>query len=197
MKYFIKKSSKALYNVSRVIDFPGEGKIYCLQHRFEKVFIREADLKKQFMPYHRNIKAESQTVDYYNELINIKDKLIERINKINQAIKYTNARLSGLDTNSPEGEKLDQSLTKYEDDLKYFQDVLEDVKDKIVDFQALQSRVTLERQIDLNQLYNDLGVDPSTLEEEKVELIPEDSSAVEPKSTEEVAIETAEEPEVE
>lgn len=175
MKYFWKKGSKTLFKVEDVVDFPGEGKIYCLSGNYRKLFVREADLKEQFIPYKKVIRAESQTVDYYKELINIKDKLIERINKINQAIKYTNARLSGLDANSPEGEKLDVSLTKYEDDLKYFQDVLEDVKDKIVDFQALQSRVSLERQIDLNQLYNDLGVDPTTLQEEDVEIINETS----------------------
>lgn len=171
MKCFQKKGSKLLYKLEKVVNFPNEGRIFCLNCNEHKLFVREADLKKQFTP--RIVRAESQTVDYYKELINIKDKLIERINKINQAIKYTNARLSGLDSNSPEGEKLEISLNKYEDDLKYFQDVLEDVKDKIVDFQALQSRVSLERQIDLNQLYNDIGVDPSTLQEEEVEIIPD------------------------
>lgn len=185
MNFFINKKNARIYKVASIIDFPGEGKIYSLKNKKEDLLIREAELKKNYIPYinQKLIKAESQTVDYYKELINIKDKLIERINKINQAIKYTNARLSGLDKNSPEGAKLDQSLKKYEDDLKYYQDVLEDTKDKIVDFQALQSRVTLERQIDLTTLYNDLGIDPETLKEEQVELIEES-----PKQTKEVDV---------
>lgn len=189
MKYFVKKNTKRLYKVASIINFPSEEKIYCLENKIENLFIRESKLKKDFAPYidAKIIKAESQTVDYYKELINIKDKLIERINKINQAIKYTNARLSGLDKNSPEGSKLDQSLSKYEEDLKYYQDVLEDAKDKIVDFQALQSRVTLERQIDLTTLYNDLGIDPEQLKEEKVELIKDDKSNQEIEESKELA----------
>lgn len=174
-KYFVNKKNAGIFRVASIVNFPGEEKIYFLKSKKEDLFIRESELKNKFTPYvdAKTVKAESQTVDYYNELINIKDKLIERINKINQAIKYTNARIASVDKNSPEGAKLQESLDKYNDDLKYYQDILEDVKDKIVDFQALQSRVTLERQIDLTTFYNELGINPDELKEEKVEIVKE------------------------
>ena len=108
--------------------------------------------------------AESKTVNYYNELNTLKEKVLERIGKINELISYTDVRLNSIDSKSQEGMKLQQSLDKYEADKKYFNDILEVIKDKIVDFQAIQSRVNLEREIDLSELYSQLGIDLNKLQ---------------------------------
>ena len=56
---------------------------------------------------------------------------------------------------------------------------MENVKDKIVDFTSLQSRVSLEREIDLQELYSAIGVSPEKLEQKDVELFKEETPSSE------------------
>ena len=116
------------------------------------------------------VQASNQSVDYFKELDNIKDKVLERINKINDVLRWTDARKNSLDKSTPEYQKIEADEQKYKEDLKYYQKVLETVKDKIVDFQSLQSRVSLEREIDLNELYNSIGLSPEKLEQQQVDV---------------------------
>ena len=127
-----------------------------------------------------------KAVDYFAELDLIKDKVVERINKINEVLRWVEARLSLLGKDSPEYQKLEQDEEKYKQDLKYYQKVLETVKDKIVDFQSLQSRVNLERQIDLQELYNSIGLAPEKLEKQDVQITTETPSKVTEKEVTEV-----------
>ena len=101
---------------------------------------------------------------------------MERINKINEVLRWTDARKNTLDKSTPEYQKIDSDEQKYKEDLKYYQKVLETVKDKIVDFQSLQSRVSLERQIGLNELYNSIGLSPEKLEQKEVDVFAETPS---------------------
>lgn len=180
-KIVVEKSTKSPFIVTSSFKFPGEGKMFCLENKYDKMFVKEAELKQKF------VLASSPTADYFSELNKIKDSVLERVNEINQAIRYTEARISGLDKATPEYEKVSADLEKYEQDLKYFQDILEDVKDKIVDFQSLQSRITQERDIDLQQLYSEIGLNPDTVEhKEEVELVSDNSSPEETETDVEV-----------
>jgi hypothetical protein len=117
-----------------------------------------------------------KAVDYFEELDLIKDKVLERVNKINEVLRWTDARKSLLSKDSPEYQKIDADEQKYKDDLKYYQKVLDNVKDKIVDFQSLQSRVNLEREIDLQELYSQIGLAPEKIEEKDVQITTESPS---------------------
>ena len=178
------------YIISKVINFPGSEKIYCLENEKEKLFIKASQLKKKY----KKVKSAIETVDYYQELSNIKDKVMERINKINDVLRWSEARINGLEKGTPEYEKIQQDIDKYTEDDKYWKKVLEDVTDKIVEFQTLQSRVTLERQISLQELYNSLGLSQDELNDKindkEVQLIKEDENS--PDSSED---ETPSEPE--
>lgn len=183
MKIVIERKTKNPFIVTSSFKFPGEGKMYCLESKSKKFFIKEADLKKKF------VLASSPTADYYSELTNIKESVLKRVNEINQAIRYTEARLVGLDKSTPEYEKLSSDLEKYQQDQKYYQDILEEVKDKIVDFQSLQSRITQERDIDLQTLYAEIGLDPTSVKQQDVELVSETSPSTSELDNEEVMME--------
>lgn len=165
----IRKSDNAKYIVASIIKSLDE-KFYKLESKDGKKFlISEKDINKNF----NKVEASEQAVDYFKELDVIKDKVLERINKINDVLRWTDVRKSTLDSSSEEYLKIEQDEVKYKEDLKYYQKVLETVKDKIVDFQSLQSRISLERQIDLNELYNSIGISPEKLEQEEVEIFSE------------------------
>lgn len=164
-KIVLKKENKTPFIITSSFKFPGEGRMYCLENNANKIFVKEAELKKKF------VLANSPTADYYSELSKIKESVLARINDINQAIRYTEAKIAGMDKNTPEYDKIKTDLDKYQQDLKYYQDILEDVKDKIVDFQSLQSRITQERDIDLQTLYSEIGLDPQTIKQQEVELV--------------------------
>ena len=166
------KESKQKFIVASIIKVPGQQNLFKLEDTDgESLLVDEDSINKFFIKSNES----SQPVDYFKELNNIKDKLLERIDKINQVIKWIEARKSTLDSSSPEYEKLDKDEEKYKQDLKYFQKVLENVKDKIVDFTSLQSRVSLEREIDLQELYSACGISPEKLEQEDVQLIKEET----------------------
>lgn len=170
-----KKTNKK-FIVSSVINVPNGENLYRLEDSDKNIsLVPETNINKFF------IKSEqsSQPVDYFKELENIKDKVMERIDKINQAIRWIDARSNGLDSSTPEAQKLEQDNEKYKQDLKYYQKVLENVKDKIVDFTSLQSRVSLEREIDLQELYSAIGLSSEKLEQEDVQLFKEETPSSE------------------
>lgn len=177
------KESNLKYIVASIIKVPGHENLFKLEDEAgETCLVNEDTINKFF------IKSSETTepVDYFKELDNIKNKVLERVDKINQAIRWLEARKNGLDSSTPEYEKLEQDEEKYKQDLKYFQKVLENVKDKIVDFTSLQSRVSLEREIDLQELYSAIGVSPEKLEQEDVQLIKEETPSSEIVEKEEI-----------
>ena len=177
------KASNLKYIVASVIKVPGQKNLYKLEDSLgETCLVNEDTINKFFIKSNES----SKPVDYFKELDNIKDKVLERVDKINQAIRWLEARKNTLDSSTPEYEKLEQQEEKYKQDLKYFQKVLENVKDKIVDFTSLQSRVSLERQIDLQELYSAIGVSPEKLQQEDVQLIKEETPT---ETTEEISVE--------
>ena len=162
------------YIVAKIVKVPGQEDVYKLEDRFSKTSLVPANIiNREFI-----IKsAESgKAVDYFAELDLIKDKVVERVNKINEVLRWTGSRKSLLDKETPEYQKIEADEEKYKDDLKYYQKVLETVKDKIVDFQSLQSRVNLEREIDLQELYNSIGLSPEKLEKKDVQIVTEPPS---------------------
>ena len=166
----IDKTTHKKYIVASIIKVPYQGNLYKIEddNGFVKL-VAEAKINKNFI---KKVKSEHlSSVDYFSELDNIKDKVLERVNKIQEVLRWVEARKNLLDKQSPEYEKLDQDEVKYKEDLKYFQKVLDTVKDKIVDFQSLQSRVNLEREIDLQELYAQIGLSPEKLEKKDVEII--------------------------
>lgn len=170
------KQTNKKFIVSSIINVPNGENLYKLEDENKNTqLVSETNINKFF------IKSEqsSQPVDYFKELENIKDKVMERIDKINQAIRWIEARKGGLDSSTPEAQKLEQDEDKYKQDLKYFQKVLESVKDKIVDFTSLQSRVSLEREIDLQELYSAIGLSSEKLEQKDVQLFKEETPSSE------------------
>lgn len=166
----IDKITHKKYIVASIIKVPYQGNLYKIEddNGFVKL-VAEAKINKNFI---KKVKSEHlSSVDYFSELDNIKDKVLERVNKIQEVLRWVEARKNLLDKQSPEYEKLDQDEVKYKEDLKYFQKILDTVKDKIVDFQSLQSRVNLEREIDLQELYAQIGLSPEKLEKKDVEII--------------------------
>lgn len=175
------KESNKKFIVSSIINVPNGENLYKLEDENRNIsLVSETNVNKFF------IKSEktSQPVDYFKELENIKDKVMERIDKINQVLRWTEARKGTLDSSTPEYQKIEQDEEKYKQDLKYYQKVLENVKDKIVDFTSLQSRVSLEREIDLQELYSAIGLSSEKLEQEEVQLFKEETP-----SSEEVEVE--------
>lgn len=170
------KTSNKKFIVARVIDAPNNLKLYKLEdENSNTLLVPETHVNKFFI----KSRESSEPVDYFKELSNIKDKVLERVDKINQVLRWIEARKSNLDNSTPEYEKLEKDEEKYRNDLKYFQKVLENVKDKIVDFTSLQSRVSLEREIDLQELYSAIGVSPEKLEQKDVELFKEETPSSE------------------
>ena len=180
----IDKKTKAKFIISSVINVPEQETLYKLEDKEGKTtLIKESVLNNLFIKQ----SAESgKAVDYFAELDLIKDKVVERVNKINEVLRWVESRKSLLGKDSPEYQKLEADEEKYKQDLKYYQKVLENVKDKIVDFQSLQSRVNLERQIDLQELYSSIGLAPEKLEEKEVQITTESPSEVSEKEVQEV-----------
>ena len=170
----VHKKSNTKYIIASIIRVPESETLYKLEDKHGKSkLIKQSILDKYF------IKKSTETgkaVDYFSELDLIKDKVVERVNKINEVLRWVESRKSLLGKDSPEYQKLEQDEEKYKQDLKYYQKVLETVKDKIVDFQSLQSRVNLERQIDLQELYNSIGLSPEKLEKQDVQITTETPS---------------------
>lgn len=180
------KESKQKFIVASIIKVPGQQNLFKLEDSDgESLLVDEGSINKFFIKSNES----SQPVDYFKELNNIKDKILERVDKINQVIRWIEARKGNLDSSTPEYEKLDKDEEKYKQDLKYFQKVLENVKDKIVDFTSLQSRVSLEREIDLQELYSAIGVSPEKLEQEDVQLIKEETPSSEKVETKKIEVE--------
>lgn len=174
--------------VASIIKVPGDENLYKLEtiDGSTKGLIKESIINTYF---ERQSAEHGKAVDYFAELDLIKDKVIERINKINEVLRWTESRKSLLEKETPEYQKIEQDELKYKEDLKYYQKVLESVKDKIVDFQSLQSRVNLEREIDLQELYNSIGLSPEKLEKKDVQITtetPSEKSEVEVSETEEI-----------
>lgn len=181
------KTTGTRYIVASIIKVPEAETLYKLEDNNGKTqLVDETSINKNFVKY----SAESgKAVDYFAELDLIKDKVVERVNKINEVLRWTDSRKSLLDKQTPEYQKIEADEQKYKDDLKYYQKVLETVKDKIVDFQSLQSRVNLEREIDLQELYNSIGLSPEKLEKKDVQITtetPTEESEIDVQKTEEV-----------
>lgn len=174
------------YIVSKIINLENEQYYKLEDNNGETKLINSSVINSNF----NKILAKSQAVDYFKELDLIKDKVLQRVNKINEVLRWTDARKNTLDSNSPEYQKIEKDQIKYKEDLKYYQKVLETVKDKIVDFQSLQSRISLERQIDLNELYNSIGLSPEKLEQKQVDVFA-DSPTLEENNIEEESQEQA------
>ena len=180
----IDKKTKAKFIISSVINVPEQETLYKLEDKEGKTaLIKESVLNNLFI---KQSSESGKAVDYFAELDLIKDKVVERVNKINEVLRWVESRKSLLGKDSPEYQKLEADEEKYKQDLKYYQKVLENVKDKIVDFQSLQSRVNLERQIDLQELYSSIGLAPEKLEEKEVQITTESPSKVSEKEVEEV-----------
>lgn len=170
----VRDNYNQLYNVEIIIDNNTNNKFYRVANQSDDRIVTQKEFNENFHKV-----AESKTVNYYNELNTLKDKVVERIGKINERINYVDIRLGSIDKKSQEGMKLQEQLDRYEEDKKYYNDILENIKDKIVDFQSIQSRVNIEREIDLAEIYSQLGIDLNELqsrfknEDESVELIQE------------------------
>lgn len=170
----IDKKTKAKFIISSVINVPEQETLYKLEDKNGKTsLIKESVLNNLFI---RHSAESGKAVDYFAELDLIKDRVVERINKINEVLRWVESRKSLLGKDSPEYQKLEADGEKYKQDLKYYEKVLDNVKDKIVDFQSLQSRVNLERQIDLQELYSSIGLAPEKLEEKEVQITTESPS---------------------
>lgn len=164
------KQSGTKFIVASIINIPTEENLYKLEdENGETMLIPQSSIDKFFI----TAATETNAVDYFKELDNIKNKVLERVNKINEVLRWTDSRKGLLNKDTPEYQKIEADEVKYKEDLKYYQKVLENVKDKIVDFQSLQSRVNLEREIDLQELYNSIGLSPEKLEKKDVQLIQE------------------------
>lgn len=168
------KTSKERFIVASIIKVPNEETLYKIEDTTgDSMLVKESTINKNFTKY----SAEAgKAVDYFAELDLIKDKVVERLNKINEVLRWTESRKSVLEKESPEYQKIEADEEKYKDDQKYYQKVLENVKDKIVDFQSLQSRVNLERQIDLQELYSSIGLAPEKLQNQNVQITTETPS---------------------
>ena len=170
----VNKQTGMKFIVASIIKVPGEESLYKLENKDGITgLIRESAINSCFIKH----SAEAgKAVDYFAELDLIKDKVVERINKINEVLRWTESRKSLLNKDTPEYQKIESDELKYKEDLKYYQKVLENVKDKIVDFQSLQSRVNLEREIDLQELYSSIGLSPEKLENQEVQIVTETPS---------------------
>lgn len=182
----VKNSKNQIFNAELIINNNSGEKFYKISSKHYDDVITEKEFKRFYKV------AESKTINYYNELNTLKDKVLERIGKINEELNYVEIRLNGIDKKSEEGMKLQQTIDRYENDKKYYSDILEVIKDKLVDFQAIQSRVNLEREIDLSELYSQLGIDLNQLQsrfknqDQDVELITNDNQDQQEKVKEEI-----------
>ena len=168
------KKSGERFIVASIIKVPNEETLYKIESKQgDSVLVKESTINNSFTKY----SAEAgKAVDYFAELDLIKDKVVERINKINEVLRWTESRKSLLEKDTPEYQKIEADEEKYKEDQKYYQKVLDNVKDKIVDFQSLQSRVNLEREIDLQELYSSIGLSPEKLTNQDVQIVTESPS---------------------
>lgn len=185
----INKNTGIKFIVASIIKVPGDEVLYKLETNNGDIkgLVKESIINKCFI---KKSAESGKAVDYFAELDLIKDKVVERINKINEVLRWTDSRKSLLNKETPEYQKIEQDEIKYKEDLKYYQKVLENVKDKIVDFQSLQSRVNLEREIDLQELYNSIGLSPEKLEKKDVQITtetPSEESEIEVEETEKIS----------
>lgn len=180
------KSSGERFIVASVIKVPDAETLYKIEDKSgQSMLIKESTINQSFIKY----SAEAgKAVDYFAELDLIKDKVVERINKINEVLRWTGSRKSLLNKDTPEYQKIEADEEKYKEDLKYYTKVLETVKDKIVDFQSLQSRVNLEREIDLQELYSSIGLSPEKLENQDVQITTESPSEKSEEAVEETEV---------
>ena len=139
-----------------------------------------ASLGREF----RKIVAETldSNILYYNQLMLMKDKVIERLSKINQAIRWVETRKGTVDSASPEYSQITKDESKFKEDLKYYTNIIERLKDKIVDYQSLQSRINIEREVDLQEFYGLLGIENNVSEDTE---LPTDSDTDTPDLVEE------------
>lgn len=180
----VHNKSKEKFIVASIIKVPQQEDLYKIEaNNRESILVKKSTIDKYFTIQ----SAEAgKAVDYFKELDLIKDKVLERVNKINEVLRWTDARKSLLDNDTPEYQKIDADEQKYKDDLKYYQKVLDNVKDKIVDFQSLQSRVNLEREIDLQELYSQIGLAPEKIQQQEVQITTETPSEESKEVVEEV-----------
>lgn len=166
----VRDNYNQLYNVEVIIDNNTNNKFYRIANQSDDRIVTQKEFNENFHKV-----AESKTVNFYNELNNLKDKVLKRIGDINERINYIDSRLNTIDKKSQEGIKLQDTLDKYENDKKYYSSILDTIKDQIVDFQSIQSRINLEREISLSELYTQLGIDlnefHNRFKDEEVELI--------------------------
>lgn len=166
----VRDNYNQLYNVEVIIDNNTNNKFYRVANQNDDRIVTQKEFNENFHKV-----AESKTVNFYNELNNLKDKVLKRIGDINERINYIDSRLNTIDKKSQEGIKLQDTLDKYENDKKYYSSILDTIKDQIVDFQSIQSRINLEREISLSELYTQLGIDlnefHNRFKDEEVELI--------------------------
>lgn len=178
----VNKQTGIKFIVASIIKMPGEESLYKLEAEDGMTgLVKESAINSCFVKQSSNA---GKAVDYFAELDLIKNKVVERVNKINEVLRWTESRKSLLNKDTPEYQKIDSDELKYKEDLKYYQKVLENVKDKIVDFQSLQSRVNLEREIDLQELYSSIGLSPEKLENQNVQIVTETPSEESEKITE-------------
>lgn len=167
----VDKKTNTKYIIASIVNVPNDETLYKLEdNQGQSILIKRSTFDRYFI---KQSNDATKAVNYFEELDLIKDKVIERINKIKEVLRWVESRLSLVGKDSPEYQKLEQDEEKYKQDLKYYEKVLENVKDKIVDFQSLQSRVNLERQIDLQELYNSIGLSPEKLEQKNVQITTE------------------------
>ena len=93
------KESKQKFIVANIIKVPGQQNLFKLEDEAgESLLVDEGSINKFFI----KSSESSQPVDYFKELDNIKDKVLERVDKINQVIRWIEARKGGLDSSTPE-----------------------------------------------------------------------------------------------
>lgn len=186
----VHNKTKEKFIVASIIKVPQNEDLYKIEaNNRESMLVKKSTIDKYFTIQ----SAEAgKAVDYFEELDLIKEKVLERVNKINEVLRWTDSRKSLLDSNSPEYQKIDADEQKYKDDLKYYQKVLDNVKDKIVDFQSLQSRVNLEREIDLQELYSQIGLSPEKIDQQDVQITTESPSEESKKAVPETVEKTEE-----
>lgn len=126
-------------------------------------------------------KIVAETLDsnilYYNQLMLMKDKVIERLSKINQALRWVETRKGTVDSASPEYSQITKDESKFKEDLKYYTNIIEKLKDKIVDYQSLQSRINIEREVDIQEFYGLLGIEENIKEDTE---LPENTNTEKP-----------------
>lgn len=108
-----------------------------------------------------------ETDKYLSTLMDIKDKLLAKIDSLAQAVK-NKEKASSTATDVTEKEALDNEANKDKEDIKFFQKTLEQVKDKLVETKTQEFKIALDRELNLAQLYTSLNLSPDMFEEKVV-----------------------------